>query len=229
MSFKEAAAEIIREMTKDADWIREPLVGFADVSSPKIRGLKESVAKDHLLPEEVLPEAVPDAVGSTLEVQVPVVLPVPEEAGIRALVRMPPMAVQVVQAKILWVHLQISPEPAREVSGTAPMPTAVPEEAGSAVTAAMPTTRQAATLMDAAEAVDMVQTAATPTARRPEAEEAAMAVKAEMPVLAVAEAAVMVPPGTAVTAANPAVLLPEAEPTLLADPAVSSSNTLPTR
>ena len=57
MSFKEAAAEIIREMTKDADWIREPLVGFADVSSPKIRGLKESVAKDHLLPEDVLPEA----------------------------------------------------------------------------------------------------------------------------------------------------------------------------
>ena len=57
MSFKTTAADIIREMTCEADWIREPIVGFADVSSPRIRGLKESVSAFHLMPEEVLPEA----------------------------------------------------------------------------------------------------------------------------------------------------------------------------
>ncbi|MBE6507662.1 MAG: epoxyqueuosine reductase [Methanocorpusculum parvum] len=57
MSFKETALKIIREKTADADWIREPLVGFADVSSKHIRSLRSSVADDHVMPEEVLPEA----------------------------------------------------------------------------------------------------------------------------------------------------------------------------
>lgn len=57
MSFKETAAEIIRSHTADCAWIREPVVGFAAVSSPKIRSLKNSVSEGHLMPEEVLPEA----------------------------------------------------------------------------------------------------------------------------------------------------------------------------
>ena len=57
MSFKETALEIIREKIRGADWIREPLVGFADASSAHIRGIRSSVADDHLMPEDVLPEA----------------------------------------------------------------------------------------------------------------------------------------------------------------------------
>lgn len=57
MSFKETALEIIREKIRGADWIREPLIGFADVSSAHIRGIRSSVADDHLMPEDVLPEA----------------------------------------------------------------------------------------------------------------------------------------------------------------------------
>ncbi len=57
MSFKTAAADIIRGITRDADWIREPVIGFADVASVKIRGLKVSVSESHLTPEEILPGA----------------------------------------------------------------------------------------------------------------------------------------------------------------------------
>ena len=57
MSFRETALEIIREKIRGAYWIREPLVGFADVSSAHIRGLRSSAADDHLMPEDVLPEA----------------------------------------------------------------------------------------------------------------------------------------------------------------------------
>ena len=57
MSFKETAAAVIKEITADADWIREPLIGYADVQSPKIRSLKTSVSEDHLMPEDVLPKA----------------------------------------------------------------------------------------------------------------------------------------------------------------------------
>lgn len=57
MSFKERAKAVIEEITADADWIREPIVGFADTASPKIRSLKTSVSENHLLPEEILPQA----------------------------------------------------------------------------------------------------------------------------------------------------------------------------
>ena len=57
MSFRDTAYAVIREKTAHADWIREPVIGFADAASPVIRRLKTSVAEDHLMPEDVLPEA----------------------------------------------------------------------------------------------------------------------------------------------------------------------------
>ncbi len=54
---RQVITDVIREKIANADWIREPIVGFADVASPLIRGLRESVSPTHFFPEEILPEA----------------------------------------------------------------------------------------------------------------------------------------------------------------------------
>ena len=53
---REKITDFIVEYVKDASHLREPLVGFADCSSPMIPELKRVVMAGHLMPEDILPD-----------------------------------------------------------------------------------------------------------------------------------------------------------------------------
>ncbi len=51
---REEITDFIKEYVKDASHLREPLVGFANCSSPMIPELKRVVMPGHLMPEDIL-------------------------------------------------------------------------------------------------------------------------------------------------------------------------------
>ncbi len=51
---REEITDFIRDFVKDASHLREPLVGFADCSSPMIPELKRIVMPGHLMPADIL-------------------------------------------------------------------------------------------------------------------------------------------------------------------------------
>jgi len=53
---REEITDFIKEYVKDASHLREPLVGFADCSSPMIPELKRVVMPGHLMPADILPD-----------------------------------------------------------------------------------------------------------------------------------------------------------------------------